>query len=169
MTTSDATDVNIGTTLKDSLKCVDNWVQYGIKFQEDIEGFYRERAELEKDYSNRLISLTKKYFDKKQKRQVLYGVGDEPKFAPGSLEKYKRSHKNLSDNVYSASLTTWSKILDQAERWAREREKYSQHLVDDIAEEFKTSNFVVDDLRKKVITPYLHSSSTNCFPARYIP
>ncbi len=59
----------------------------GIAWLEDIQGFYRERAAIEKDYSAKLNALAKKYFEKKTKKSASLSVGDTPTMTPGSLER----------------------------------------------------------------------------------
>lgn len=78
-------------------------VDIGIQFLDDIQGFYRERAELgsyawaglrlttacaERDYGTKLHQLVEKYQDKKSKKQTVVSVGEDPKMTPGSLEKW---------------------------------------------------------------------------------
>lgn len=66
------------------------WVLGGITWLDDIQGFYRERSAIEKEYSQKLNALAKKYFDKKIRKQSSLSVGDTPTVTPGSLERYNR-------------------------------------------------------------------------------
>lgn len=66
------------------------WVLGGITWLDDIQGFYRERSAIEKEYSQKLNALAKKYFDKKIRKQSSLSVGDTPTVTPGSLERYAR-------------------------------------------------------------------------------
>ena len=83
-----------GLELKDGFKPVNAWVSNGIQWLDDIQNFYRERSVIEKEYSQKLSALAKKYYDKKTKKSSALSVGDTPTVTPGSLE--------------SASMTTWS-------------------------------------------------------------
>jgi hypothetical protein len=55
-----------------------------------VQAFYRERSVIEKEYSQKLNALAKKYFDKKLRKQSSLSVGDTPTVTPGSLERYAR-------------------------------------------------------------------------------
>ena len=59
----------------------------GIAWLEDIKEFYRERSEIEKEYSSKLSILAKKYYEKKAKKSSSLSVGDTPTVTPGSLER----------------------------------------------------------------------------------
>jgi hypothetical protein len=69
---------------------VNAWVLGGITWLDDVQGFYRERSAIEKEYSQKLNALAKKYFDKKLRKQSSLSVGDTPTATPGSLERYNR-------------------------------------------------------------------------------
>lgn len=66
------------------------WVTGGIAWLDDIQAFYRERSAIEKEYSQKLNALAKKYFDKKIRKQSSLSVGDTPTVTPGSLERYNQ-------------------------------------------------------------------------------
>jgi len=67
---------------------VNAWVLGGIAWLDDVQAFYRERSAIEKEYSQKLNALAKKYFDKKIRKQSSLSVGDTPTVTPGSLERY---------------------------------------------------------------------------------
>jgi hypothetical protein len=67
---------------------VNAWVLGGIAWLDDVQAFYRERSAIEKEYSQKLNALAKKYFDKKLRKQSSLSVGDTPTATPGSLERY---------------------------------------------------------------------------------
>jgi len=69
---------------------VNAWVLGGIAWLDDVQAFYRERSAIEKEYSQKLNALAKKYFDKKIRKQSSLSVGDTPTVTPGSLERYIR-------------------------------------------------------------------------------
>jgi len=69
---------------------VNAWVLGGIAWLDDVQAFYRERSAIEKEYSQKLNALAKKYFDKKIRKQSSLSVGDTPTVTPGSLERYAR-------------------------------------------------------------------------------
>ena len=90
-----------GLELKDGFKPVNAWVTNGIQWLDDIQQFYRERSAIEKEYSQKLSALAKKYYDRKTKKSSSLSVGDAPTVTPGSLE--------------SASMTTWATQLSTLE------------------------------------------------------
>ena len=76
-----------GAELRDGFKPVNAWVSNGIAWLEDQQQFYRERAAVEKEYSLKLSTLARKYYEKKAKRSSGLSVGDTPTLTPGSLER----------------------------------------------------------------------------------
>ncbi|EGW31284.1 uncharacterized protein SPAPADRAFT_72123 [Spathaspora passalidarum NRRL Y-27907] len=102
-------ELSIGNELKDAYKPTIKWINNNINFLADVDEFYRERANIEKEYSNKLKELCKRHFDKKSKLSASLSVGDEPAVTPGSLE--------------SASLVLWTELLSQTEAIASERSK----------------------------------------------
>ncbi|KAG5439786.1 hypothetical protein PCANB_000068 [Pneumocystis canis] len=126
---------SFGAELKDAFKPVENWVNNGIKWLDDLQSFYRERAIIEREYSIKLSSLSKKYHEKKGRRSASLSVGDNPRMTPGSLE--------------SASVTTWEYILNHTEDLAKERQIFSEELQTQVADNLRALAIKTDDLRKK--------------------
>ncbi|CAK4032079.1 related to actin polymerization Bzz1 [Lecanosticta acicola] len=127
-------DVSFGLELKDGFKPVNTWVSNGIAWLEDIQQFYRERSAIEKEYSQKLSALAKKYYERKAKKSSSLSVGDTPTVTPGSLE--------------SASMTTWGVHLSTLESRAAEHDKLSNALISSLAEPLKHLAAKYEDLRK---------------------
>ncbi|KAK5944384.1 Protein BZZ1 [Knufia obscura] len=125
--------VSFGAELKDGFKPVDTWVSNGITWLAEIEQFYRERSTIEKEYSEKLTALAKRYYDKKAKRSSNLSVGDSPALTPGSLE--------------SASLTTWTTQLTTVEARAAEHNKLAQDLVNQVATPLSYNQKKLEELR----------------------
>lgn len=125
--------VSFGAELKDGFKPVDNWVNNGIAWLAEIEQFYRERSTIEKEYSERLTVLARKYYDKKAKRSSNLSVGDSPALTPGSLE--------------SASLTTWTTQLNTIEARAAEHNRLASDLVNKVATPLSYNQKKLEELR----------------------
>ena len=126
---------NFGAELKDGFKPVNAWVANGIGWLDEIQQFYRERSVIEKEYSQKLSALAKKYFEKKAKRSSSLSVGDTPTVTPGSLE--------------SASMTTWAVQLTTLENRAAEHDKFANQLVSNLAEPLRNLAQRYEDLRKQ--------------------
>ncbi|KIW93099.1 uncharacterized protein Z519_05704 [Cladophialophora bantiana CBS 173.52] len=126
--------VKFGAELKDGYKPVDNWVNLGITWLTEIQEFYQERAAIEKEYSQKLTTLAKKYYDKKSRKSSNLSVGDNPALTPGSLE--------------SASLTTWTTHLSTLEARANEHAKFSKDLLSQVATPLEYSASKLEELRK---------------------
>ena len=125
--------VSFGAELKDGFRPVDAWVNNGIAWLAEIEQFYRERSTIEKEYSEKLTALAKRYYDKKAKRSSNLSVGDTPALTPGSLE--------------SASLTTWTTQLTTVEARAAEHNKLAQDLINQVATPLNYNQKKLDELR----------------------
>lgn len=106
--------LSIGNELKDSYKITDKWVQNGINWLGDIDEFYKERAQIEKEYALKLSDLCKRHFKKKAENSSHLSVGDEPQITPGSLE--------------SASVVLWTEVLTLTEKVAKERDNFATEL-----------------------------------------
>ncbi|KAK9238551.1 hypothetical protein V1525DRAFT_400872, partial [Lipomyces kononenkoae] len=128
-------DLSFGTELKDGFKVTEAWIGNGVRWLEDIQMFYRERAALEKEYSVKLLAITKKYFDKKAKKSISLSVGDNPQVTPGSLE--------------SASLVAWTDILTQTENVANEKDRLSNEFSLQIADQLRGLQNRYEEFRKK--------------------
>ena len=125
--------VSFGAELKDGYKPVDGWISNGITWLGEIEQFYRDRSAIEKEYSEKLTALAKRYYDKKAKRSSNLSVGDTPALTPGSLE--------------SASLTTWTTQLSTVEARAAEHNKLAQDLVNSVAAPLSYTAKKLEELR----------------------
>ncbi|EME50023.1 hypothetical protein DOTSEDRAFT_68772 [Dothistroma septosporum NZE10] len=124
-----------GLELTDGFKPVNAWVANGIAWLDDIQQFYRERSAIEKEYSQKLSALAKKYYEKKAKKTSSLSVGDTPTVTPGSLE--------------SASMTTWGIQLTTLESRAAEHDHFSNQLISALAEPLKQLAARYEDLRKQ--------------------
>lgn len=123
-----------GAELKDGFKPVNAWVIDGISWLDEIQSFYRERSGIEREYSQKLSALAKKYYEKKAKRSSSLSVGDTPTVTPGSLE--------------SASMTTWGVQLTTLESRAAEHDRFASQLIGGIADPLKHLETKLDGLRK---------------------
>lgn len=126
---------NFGAELKDGFKPVNAWVANGIAWLEDIQQFYRERSAIEKEYSQKLSALAKKYYERKAKKSSGLSVGETPSVTPGSLE--------------SASMTTWGVQLTTLESRAAEHDRFATSIVSSLAEPLKHLGGKYEDLRKQ--------------------
>lgn len=106
-----------------------------VKWLDDLQEYYRERATIEKEYATKLQTLAKKFQDRRTKKSPGLSVGDNPTMTPGSLE--------------NASCTTWAKILDNTKMMGDERAAHSEELKMQVAEHIKALSFRCEDYRKR--------------------
>ena len=126
---------NFGAELRDGFKPVNAWVTNSVGWLDDIQQFYRERSAIEREYSQKLGALAKRYFEKKARKSSSLSVGETPSVTPGSLE--------------CASMTTWAVQLTTLESRAAEHERYSTQLITSLAEPLKIMASKYEDLRKQ--------------------
>lgn len=112
-------NLSVGNEIKDSFKETHKWVQNNLKWLKDIEQFYRERAKLEKDYSERLSRLSAEYFSKKSSTSVPISVGDTPTTTPGSVE--------------AAGVVAWNEILSQTDMISKDHNQLSTDFENHVA------------------------------------
>ncbi|EPX70515.1 diacylglycerol binding protein Bzz1 [Schizosaccharomyces octosporus yFS286] len=124
----------LSSELHDDFKIVDSWVHNGSKWIEDIQQYYKERSSIEREYSQKLSSLSRKFVEKKNKKSSLLSVGENPTKSAGSLE--------------CASLTTWSKILDELEQSSKIHQKLADDFVLETNEQAKRLETNVENLTK---------------------
>lgn len=127
--------VAFGAELKDGFKQANAWVTGGIQWLDEIQQFYRERSAIEREYSQKLSTLAKKYFEKKARKSSSLSVGENPTVTPGSLE--------------SASMTTWTVQLTTLESRAAEHEQFGNQIITSVAEPLKNLTTRYEDLRKQ--------------------
>lgn len=127
--------VAFGAELKDGFKQANAWVTGGIQWLDEIQQFYRERSAIEREYSQKLATLAKKYFEKKARKSSSLSVGENPTVTPGSLE--------------SASMTTWTVQLTTLESRAAEHEQFGNQIITSVAEPLKNLTTRYEDLRKQ--------------------
>lgn len=130
------TTVSIGNELKDSFKETANWVSNNVSFLSDIEMFYRQRAQIEKEYAMQLQRLSAEFLKKKANRTTNVSVGDEPKFTPGSLE--------------SATLVTWTEVLSKTETLAKNHETFGKELNFKVADQTLALQRQLDALQQRI-------------------
>ena len=111
--------LSIGNELKDSYKTTHGWVSANIKWLKEIEQFYIQRAKIEREYSEKLKTLTSEYLNKTSTSTVLLSVGETPSVTPGSVE--------------IASVVTWNDILAQTEAISKDHAKLSHDFEKNIA------------------------------------
>lgn len=115
--------ISIGNEIKDGYEPTKTWVQSNIKWLSSLESFYRERAKLEKEYSDNLKQLTKEYFTKRSSETVSLSVGNSPTTTPGSLQ--------------SASQVAWNEILSQTELMANDHAQFAKDLSSGVSDQLK--------------------------------
>lgn len=62
--------LSIGNEIKDGFKETYDWVHQNIKWLKDTEQFYRERAKLEREYSEKLSKLCGEFLNRKSNISV---------------------------------------------------------------------------------------------------
>ncbi|KAI5310590.1 hypothetical protein KEM55_004917 [Ascosphaera atra] len=125
---------SFGAQLKDSFKPVNAWVSLGIEWLDELQSFYRERSAIEKEYSQKMVQLCRRYHERKAKKSSTLSVGDTPTMTPGSLE--------------AASLTTWTTQLQAIETEAQDRDKYASELISQVADPIKLHSMRFEELRR---------------------
>lgn len=134
------TSVSIGNELKDSFKETSNWVNNNVQFLSDVEQFYRQRIQIEREYSSQLQKLTSEYLKKKANRSIAVSVGDEPKITPGSLE--------------SATLVAWTEVLSKTEAVAKNHDTFANELNFKVADQILSLQRSTDAMQQRLLQFY---------------
>ncbi|RGB41255.1 hypothetical protein C1646_663191 [Rhizophagus diaphanus] len=131
--------MSFGTELKDQVSSVNQFVQSGIHFLNDFRDFIKERAQIEKEYAQKIEALVKKYSSKKDKKALAMTVGDFP----------KENDTEVDVESGSTFLKAWSTILEETDNIAKERAKFSETLSTNVMEKVKTVATKKEEIRKK--------------------
>lgn len=105
--------------MRDGFKATDSWCDNNIKWLEDLQLFYHQRAEIEREYATKLKNLCSELFKKKAAKSTQVLVGDHPVVTPGSLE--------------SALLVMWTEVLTQTETIAKHHSQFLGELSTQVA------------------------------------
>ncbi|CAG8475963.1 12432_t:CDS:10 [Funneliformis caledonium] len=133
--------MNFGTELKDQVSSVNQFVQSGIQFLNEFKDFIKERAQIEKEYAQKIEMLVKKHSNKKDKKALAMTVGD--------VSTSPKENDNEADVEASTFLKAWSVILDETENIAKERAKFSETLSTRVMEKVRTVSAKKEEIRKK--------------------
>ncbi|CAI2169478.1 9273_t:CDS:10 [Funneliformis geosporum] len=133
--------MNFGTELKDQVSSVNQFVQSGIQFLNEFKDFIKERAQIEKEYAQKIEILVKKHSNKKDKKALAMTVGD--------VSTSQKENDSEFDVDSSTFLKAWSVILDETENIAKERAKFSDILSTRVIEKVRTVSAKKEEIRKK--------------------
>ncbi|KAG8802487.1 hypothetical protein FRC18_007541 [Serendipita sp. 400] len=119
--------LRFGAELKDQVDLIHGVTESQLGLLQEIRDVIRERANLEKDYSTKLLALTKKAQEKKAKRMLGVVLGQEPS------KQYTDDTIRTStlDVALQAFLTSWEETANLHSTFASE-----------------LGNVVVEDLRR---------------------
>ena len=110
---------SFGQELKDGFKPVNVWLFNGIAWLEDVQQFYRERSAIEREYSQKLSALAKKYFDRKNYGRVFLDI------AQSRIDEYRTQIEEMKSNSHTAQKAVSSHFcvlghdLHSISRWKR--------------------------------------------------
>lgn len=127
---------SIGNELKDEFKKTNSWLSQNLEFLSEIDQFYRQRAIIEKEYATKLQALSNEYQKKKANKSTILTVGETPIITPGSLE--------------SASLVTWTQILNQTENIAKNHSNLSTTISVKTAEQISSLQSTTNMLQQRI-------------------
>ncbi|RHZ77479.1 hypothetical protein Glove_177g134 [Diversispora epigaea] len=134
--------MSFGSELKDQVSTVNQHIQNGIQFIHEFREFVKERAQIEKEYANKLEGLAKKHILKKEKKAVTMSIGDV-------ANTLSEKDFNEAKSEPSTFLNAWTRILEETENVAKERHKFSESISTNIMEELKTVSIKKEEMRKK--------------------
>lgn len=128
-------DISIGNEIKDGFKRTDKWIKVNIQWLEELQGFYTQRAQIEREYAEKLNALTTEAFKSKAKASSVVSVGENPLVTPGSLE--------------SASMVAWNEVLTQSENIAKERRQLAKQFDNVVASSFSRMQNRYEAIRQR--------------------
>lgn len=124
--------MSVGDAVLDGYKQTASWFDNGVEWLSDVADFYRERAAIEREASQKLGALTAKHFAKKANASAAVSVGDAPLTTPGSLE--------------NGSMQAWMATLNETEQIGKERRQLADELSGLVADELNALRSRFEDL-----------------------
>ncbi|CAG8725377.1 5701_t:CDS:2, partial [Ambispora leptoticha] len=125
----------------DQVVAVNQFVQGGIQFINDIRDFIKERAQIEKDYAHKLETLAKKYASRKDKKSIALSVG----------ENALSSNQTETGASFETStiIKAWGCLLEEIENIAKDRSSFAELLSTTVIEKIKGVISKKEESRKK--------------------
>ncbi|KAI3654933.1 hypothetical protein MP228_000313 [Amoeboaphelidium protococcarum] len=137
--------MTFGEHLKDQLPVIDKYTQNGLTLAQEIRDFIKERSQLEKDYAHKLDSLSKRYSSKKEKLGMqLMDVSS----AGGNTNNVSFAGSDKYGTLFKA----WDAMLLQTEELAKVKIQFSDNMITQVTDQFKTLIHKKDESRKKHMT-----------------
>ncbi|KAM3583577.1 Protein BZZ1 [Umbelopsis sp. WA50703] len=134
-----------GTDLKDQVPIIADHVADGIAFLDEFRSFAKDRAQIEKEYSQKLESLCKKYNSRRQKIAAAK--------TPTTQTAKQEDEWDWADKSSSTS-NAWSSLLQQTETVAKTRHQFAEDLATGINDVLKTVAGKKEEARKKHVNFY---------------
>ncbi|CAG8434589.1 6981_t:CDS:10 [Ambispora gerdemannii] len=132
---------SFGSELKDQVTAVNQFVQSGIQFLNDIRDFIKERAQIEKDYAHKLETLAKKYASKKDKKSIALSVGEN-----GLSSNQTEIGASFETSTF---IKAWGRLLEEIENIAKDRHSLSEILSTAVVDRIKGVASKKEEFRKK--------------------
>lgn len=142
---------HICTLHKDQFVRVQNKNNHELELLEDIQGYMKKRAAVEKTYGEALLKLSSQY--QNHKILPIPDIGNPPQKPPSqepeSFDKVEDDSKleYREANVF----TIWRQILDENEKIAKARLAAVQVFVDDVEKEAKFQKVQKNTKTKKCL------------------
>ncbi|KAG2171285.1 hypothetical protein INT43_002907 [Umbelopsis isabellina] len=134
-----------GTDLKDQVPVIADHVADGIAFLDEFRSFAKDRAQIEKEYSQKLESLCKKYNSKRQKLAAA-----KPSTTPSAKQEDEWDWADKSSSTSNA----WTSLLQQTELVAKTRHQLAEDLTTGINDVLKSVASKKEEARKKHVNFY---------------
>ncbi|KAI7902151.1 uncharacterized protein BX663DRAFT_436127 [Cokeromyces recurvatus] len=131
--------MTFGTDLKDQIPSIVKYVGDGIQSLYQFRNFIRDRATIEREYAQKLESLTKKYKTGQTSRR----------FMPGNGGELHHQEEKDWENLSSTTSSTWSQLLDQTMLVAKSRHQFVDDLNNVIVDSLKNVATRKEDAKKK--------------------
>uniref|UniRef100_A0A6Q2X5Z3 SLIT-ROBO Rho GTPase-activating protein 2 n=1 Tax=Esox lucius TaxID=8010 RepID=A0A6Q2X5Z3_ESOLU len=123
--------VEIRTQLMEQLKCLDQQCELRVQLLQDLQDFFRKKAEIEMDYSRNLEKLSERFLTKTRKQSVLSPFNCWNLLLT-QVKRESRDHATLSDLYLNNIIPRFAQVSEDSGRLFKKSKEVGVQLQEDL-------------------------------------
>uniref|UniRef100_A0A8D0PZ97 SLIT-ROBO Rho GTPase-activating protein 2 n=1 Tax=Sus scrofa TaxID=9823 RepID=A0A8D0PZ97_PIG len=137
---SDAFPIQIRAQLTEQMKCLDQQCELRVQLLQDLQDFFRKKAEIEMDYSRNLEKLAERFLAKTRSTKDQQFKKDQNVLSPvncwnlllNQVKRESRDHTTLSDIYLNNIIPRFVQVSEDSGRLFKKSKEVGQQLQDDL-------------------------------------
>ncbi|KAM5201866.1 SLIT-ROBO Rho GTPase-activating protein 2 isoform 8-T8 [Hipposideros larvatus] len=130
----------IRTQLTEQMKCLDQQCELRVQLLQDLQDFFRKKAEIEMDYSRNLEKLAERFLAKTRSTKDQQFKKDQNVLSPvncwnlllNQVKRESRDHTTLSDIYLNNIIPRFVQVSEDSGRLFKKSKEVGQQLQDDL-------------------------------------